>query len=274
MAYNRDCDLPRPTRISMSPELRFSDRAAARVIDTLATDGLAMVMRTADLWRLQEIDSTLDARRATIDDARSKLGDSEELLAARAEATARSSAQRDAAAAQRDLDLQAEDLKAKIAPAEQKLYSGAIKNPKELQDLQQDIDQLKRQLAAIEDRDIEAMTALETAESEARAAQARVDALDSAWRDEQEELTARIDTLSSELPGLEAEREAVASAIDGGILKVYDHVRRAHQGRGVAKLDRNLCLGCRISLPTSTVNKARAGSALVQCPNCERILCA
>jgi predicted nucleic acid-binding Zn-ribbon protein len=40
----------------------------------------------------------------------------------------------------------------------------------------------------------------------------------------------------------------------------------------MARLDRNLCLGCRISLPVSTVNRARAGAVVVQCPNCERIL--
>ena len=42
----------------------------------------------------------------------------------------------------------------------------------------------------------------------------------------------------------------------------------------MAKLDRNLCLGCRISLPANFVTKARAGNTLVQCPNCERMLVA
>jgi hypothetical protein len=233
-----------------------------------------MIMRTADLWRLQEIDSAIDTRRATMEDARSRLGDSDELIAARAEAAALAETQRTAASAQKDLDLQAEDLKSRIGPAEQKLYSGAIKNPKELTDLQQDIDQLKRQLTAVEDRDIDAMAALESAEQDLRAAQARVDALDAAWREEQTELTARIEQLTGELTALEQERRGAAAGIDPEVLKVYDHVRRAHQGKGAARLDRNLCLGCRISLPTSTVNKARAGSALVQCPNCERILCA
>jgi predicted nucleic acid-binding Zn-ribbon protein len=56
------------------------------------------------------------------------------------------------------------------------------------------------------------------------------------------------------------------------MLRTYNHIRIAHQGRALAKLDRNLCTGCRISLPTNVVNKARTGNALVQCPNCERIL--
>ena len=232
------------------------------------------MMRTADLWRLQEIDSALDSRRATIDDARSRLGESEEVASALAEATEKASALRAAQTAQKDLDLQADDVRSKIGPAEQRLYSGAIKNPKELADLQHDIDQHKRQLSTIEDQDIEALSAVETAERALRDAQSRLDALESAWREEQAELTERIERLSGEVSSYEAERGDHAADIEQGLLAVYDHVRRAHQGRGVARLDRNLCLGCRISLPTSTVNKARAGNALVQCPNCERILCA
>jgi predicted nucleic acid-binding Zn-ribbon protein len=232
------------------------------------------MMRTADLWRLQEIDSALDARRATIEDARSRIGASEEVAAAHAELEEKKNAHRAAHAAQKDLDLQADDLRSKIGPAEQKLYSGAIKNPKELADLQHDIEQHKKQLSAIEDQDIEALSGVEAAEREVREAQARADALDQAWQDEQAELMDRIERLTTEIAGYEAERRDQAADIEPGVLRTYDHVRRAHQGKGVARLDRNLCLGCRISLPTSTVNKARAGNALVQCPNCERILCA
>jgi predicted nucleic acid-binding Zn-ribbon protein len=116
------------------------------------------------------------------------------------------------------------------------------------------------------------LTAVETAEREMRAAQAEAETLDAAWRDEQAELAERIERLTGEIEAYETERSEQAAGIDPELLGVYNHVRRAHQGKGVARLDRNLCLGCRISLPTSAVNKARAGSALVQCPNCERIL--
>jgi predicted nucleic acid-binding Zn-ribbon protein len=232
------------------------------------------MMRTADLWRLQEIDSALDARRATIDDARSRIGDSDEIAELRAQLSDAIAAHRAAESAQKDLELQADDLRGKIAPAEQKLYSGAIKNPKELADLQHDIDQHKRQLSEIEDRDIEALSAVETAEQQQRDVQSQLESMEQAWREEQTELSTRIERLMEEVAGYEAERRDQAADIEPGILRTYDHVRRAHQGKGVARLDRNLCLGCRISLPTSTVNKARAGNALVQCPNCERILCA
>lgn len=228
--------------------------------------------RFAGLLRLQEIDSALDARRASRDDARSRLHESEEVAAARIRAEETARALRASQGAQKDIELQADEIRAKIGPAEQKLYSGAIKNPKELADLQADIDQLKRQLSAAEDRDLDALSATEEASSAAAAAQAEADAVERAWREEQAELTERASRLDGEIADLEDQRNEQARDIDSDVLRVYDHIRRAHQGRGVARLDRNLCLGCRISLPTNIVNRARAGSALVQCPNCERIL--
>jgi len=228
----------------------------------------------ADLWRLQEIDSALDARRASLEDAEARRGERDDLIAARARDEELRAVLQRARTAQKAIETEADDLKAKIAPHETKLYSGAIKNPKELTDLQADIDQLKRHLSSIEDRDLEALSALETAEAGARAAVADLEALRTAWEEEQAELTVRTAELREEISAYEEERAALAAAIEPKLLVTYDRLRRAHQGRGAAKLDRNLCLGCRISLPTSIVNRARAGSALVQCPNCERILVA
>jgi predicted nucleic acid-binding Zn-ribbon protein len=226
----------------------------------------------AELWKLQEIDSALDARRASLADARERLGETEELVAARAEASALRDALRDARGSQKDIELEADGVRAKIAPAEEKLYGGTIRNPKELSDLQADIDQLRRHLSVVEDRDLEALARLESAEASLREAEARLAALEEAHRQEQQELQERIALLTVEIRQYEARRAAAVAAVDRDALGVYEHLRRAHQGRGVARLDRNLCTGCRISLPTATVNKARGGNALVQCPNCERIL--
>lgn len=226
----------------------------------------------SELVRLQETDLALDSRRATLADAESRIGETDELLALRDRVVTLRDALHAAEGTQKDVELEADALKAKIAPAEEKLYSGAIKNPKELTDLQADVDQLKRQLSAVEDRDLEALTALESAQTEFRTAEAELAALEQSWAAEQAELTATIARLGTEIGELEATRRERVEYIDSELLARYDHVRRAHQGRGVAKLDRNLCLGCRISLPVSMVNKARSGGAVVQCPNCERIL--
>ncbi len=226
----------------------------------------------ADLWNLQETDTALDSRRGSLDDAQSRLGDTDELVAQRARAEELQAALRAAESAQKDVEIEADDLKAKIEPAEKKLYSGTIKNPKELGDLQADIDQLKRHLSAVEDRDLAALTAVEAADKEYRAAAGELDVMETSAREEQTELTQRIVKLQGEIAEYETERGDRLEYVDDDLLKRYEHIRAAHQGRAIAKLDRNLCLGCRISLPTQLVNKARAGNVLVQCPNCERIL--
>jgi predicted nucleic acid-binding Zn-ribbon protein len=225
-----------------------------------------------DLRRLQETDTALDSRRGSLADAEAHLGETEELIELRARVQELAAALSVARGDQKDVELEADELKSKITPAETKLYSGAIKNPKELADLQADIDQLKRHLSAVEDRDLEALTRLEAADNAHKAAAAELAALESAWADDQAALAARIKVLTAEVAEYDAQRREEAEEIAPEMLRTYDHTRIAHQGRALAKLDRNLCTGCRISLPTNIVNKARIGNALVQCPNCERIL--
>ncbi|MBF6599831.1 MAG: hypothetical protein IVW36_04905 [Dehalococcoidia bacterium] len=226
----------------------------------------------ADLWKLQETDVALDAFRASLEDAESRLGETEDLLSLRARAAESDAAVARARSEQRDIDREAEDVRAKIAPAEQKLYGGSLRQPKELADLQADIDQMKRQLAAIEDRDLEALSAVERAESEAVVVASERDAADAAFSDDQTGLRGRIAQLRTEIADAEDERREQAERIPAEELKRYARLRAAHNGRALARLDRTLCTGCRIGLPLNLVTRARSGSTLVQCPNCERIL--
>lgn len=230
------------------------------------------MIQISDLVRLQETDTALDSRRASLEDAESRLRESEEVESERLRVQELREALRAARSRQRDIEAEADALRAKIAPEEEKLYSGAIKNPRELSDLQHEIDQLKRHLAQVEDRNLEAMSVVEQAEAELSAAEQHLAALEAEWQAEQRALTEKIDRLREEIAAYEEERAERSAYVDDETLQRYEHIRRAHQGRGVARLDRNLCTGCRISLPVSIVNRARSGSMIVQCPNCERIL--
>ncbi|HXK33330.1 MAG TPA: C4-type zinc ribbon domain-containing protein [Dehalococcoidia bacterium] len=230
------------------------------------------MIQISDLVRLQETDTALDSRRASLEDAESRLGESEEVESERLRVQGLRESLRAARSSQRDIEAEADALRAKIAPEEEKLYSGAIKNPRELSDLQDEVDQLKRHLAQVEDRNIEAMSGVEQAEAELNAAEQHLAALEAEWQAEQRALTEKINRLRAEIASYEEQRAERSSYVDDETLRRYEHIRRAHQGRGVAQLDRNLCTGCRISLPVSIVNRARSGSTIVQCPNCERIL--
>ena len=77
---------------------------------------------------------------------------------------------------------------------------------------------------------------------------------------------------SASAPRLDAERGRWTDVIDAPTLGLYERLRSGRQGRAVARVERSICQGCRIGLPSHLVQRVRSGVVLVQCPSCERIL--
>lgn len=226
----------------------------------------------ADLYLLQEIDLELEAKQAALAELEERLGESDELRSARLEAAEKPERLRETQRGQRDAEWAVEEVRAKIQPLEEKLYGGSVKNPKELVGFQQDVDSLKGRQRELEDRVLEAMALVEEAERELAASEVRLSEVETQWRAEQEDLVRQGEELRREIEGLEGRRSAQGAAIDAGTMSQYDALRKAHQGRAVAKVERGICQGCRISLPMHVVQQARRGNPWVQCTSCERIL--
>ena len=83
------------------------------------------------------------------------------LLAARARLDRANEEVRKLTTQQQDLTLQSGTLATRVQQSERKLYSGKIQSPKELEDLQESIDALKRQRSEIDDDRLMAMMLLE-----------------------------------------------------------------------------------------------------------------
>src|SRR5438105_1974554 len=116
----------------------------------------------ADLFGLQEIDIARDNRRSLIADIDSRLGEPEDLIAAREEAEVASAEAEAIRREQRELETRVQDLDAKIGPLDTKLYSGEIRNPKELSTLQHEIEYLKEQRRALDEEGLAVLDRLET----------------------------------------------------------------------------------------------------------------
>lgn len=225
----------------------------------------------SELFALQEIDLAIAADRASIADIDSRAGEPEELTEARAAARAAQEALRDAEHKFKESEFEADELKAKIDPLEKKLYQGGMP-PKELEDLQADIDSIKRRRSALEDAALAAMDALEAAQQAAADTGRTLDQLIEQHGAEREDMGQRREEIEAEIARLEGEREEAASEIDASLLALYEKLRENKGGRAVAKLEGGACQGCRISLPMNVQQRARAGANVVQCPSCERIL--
>lgn len=178
--------------------------------------------------------------------------------------------ERDQARADHDV----EQVRERMARDRQLLESGSIGDPKQLQSLQSEVDSLVRRQSELEDIELEVMDRVEGA----RAAVVQLTT-------EREALGSECDTLAAsvqeQLSAIEAERRLVqeqrsliAGEIPGDLLGLYDKIRADHGGVGAAPLHRGTCQGCRLTLPPTEIEAARAAPAdeVLRCEECRRIL--
>ena len=230
-------------------------------------------MTTAsELFALQKTDLAFDSVVSRLDGVEDQLGETEELISARERVNQCREEVREIQARKKDLDIQAEDARGKAAEIESKLYGGTVKNPKELEDFQADLTSLRGQLGKREDALLEAMLELEEGEVALKEAEGALAEIETSWKAEQVALRQTQSTLKQEIAELEAMRLDQLGGMDRVALSLYGILRERRQGTAVAVVERGLCQGCRISLPMSILQKARAGVGLVQCVSCERIL--
>ena len=123
------------------------------------------------LYRLQLVDSRMDEIRVRLEEIRQILDNDEEMLQAKKAVAEIDSTLALAQHTLKQAEAEVEKQKIKIQQSDANLYSGNVKNPKELQDLQNEIASLKRHLNTLEDRQLEAMLEVETAEQANQTAQ-------------------------------------------------------------------------------------------------------
>jgi predicted nucleic acid-binding Zn-ribbon protein len=228
----------------------------------------------ADLFGLQEVDLRRDSRRALIADIESRQVETEELLAAREEAADAEAQTERLRKDQRELEAQLQALDAKVTAIETKLYSGEIRNPKELSDLQQESEMFKKQRSKMDDEALAGLEVIEVAAATAREAKDELARIEAEWLQSQETMRSDKTKYEEELVRLDRDRETRTQGMDRSALGLYETLRKSKNGRAVARLDRGNCTGCHVTLPTNMVGQVRSAYSLIQCPRCERILVA
>ena len=223
------------------------------------------------LHQLQGIDREIDERTRRLAQVTASLGESEELKRARQELEDARKRLHDLETRQRELEWDVDDRTSKIRQLETKLYSGTVKNPKELSGLQTEIEHLKITLSDHEGVALQTMADCD----EQRALTARLERalaeVEAAWKAQQEEAKSEKAAVEAALAALKAKRAAPADAVPRSLLAQYEQIRKTRAGLAVARIERNTCQGCRTTLATAQVQSARLGK-ITNCSACGRIL--
>jgi len=229
------------------------------------------VSRTSVLFRLQKIDTELDQRRAQLAEIETKLASNPAVQAAQADLAAAHNELAIDRRAAKALDDENQTISAKIKEHEERLYSGKVRNPRELQDLQADIESLKRQRGDLDEKQLAAMDVVEIAEKKEAVAREALAAVEAARAEEQRDLLRDKGALDALIAKSEGEREAALISVNTEDRLTYDKLRKQKR-TAVALLADGSCSACGVAPSSSRIQAARAGGELVRCGNCDRIL--
>lgn len=214
----------------------------------------------------------MDVRRRRLAEIEAALGESQTVRQARADLSAAEADLHRWQTRQRDLDLEITGLGAKIAEIENQLYSGRIRNPKELSDLQAESAALSRLRRTREDELLEAMLNVEDQTEAVAAARRKLAEVEAAALASQASLRAEAAQIETRLQALEGEREMQLMAISAADLATYEALRQRKRGQAVALVEDRACSACGVAPSSSRLQQVRQSEALTTCDNCERIL--
>jgi predicted nucleic acid-binding Zn-ribbon protein len=175
---------------------------------------------------------------------------------------------------QSKIDGDVELVRGRMQKDQQRLDAGQVSSPRELENLQSEIESLKRRQGDLEDNELEIMEQRETVQrrlGELRDERARVTLELAEAQQRRNETFAEID---AEAEKATRQRVELAALLPVDLLGLYDKVRASSAGIGAAALHRGRCEGCHLQLNTTDLNRLREApeDEVLRCEECRRIL--
>jgi predicted nucleic acid-binding Zn-ribbon protein len=226
------------------------------------------------LLALQELDLSIDRLRAR----RDVLESGEEVISARARADqveravgelrlALGGVQREVTRLENDAEL----LGRKADAEERRMYDGSVANPKELESIQHEVASLRDRRRRVDDELLEQMVEREDLETKIASGERQLEEARDRLAQARGAEGAELAEIESTIEAQVAERESMVPEIDEGLLRLYEDLRRAKRGVGVAALVDGVCQGCHQKLSSAEVARLKSAD-IKRCEYCDRIL--
>jgi predicted nucleic acid-binding Zn-ribbon protein len=216
----------------------------------------------------------MDHRRARVREIAAELEDDRTLRDAQAEVERLQNALRPAEARITDLNLEIKTVSSQSTQLSDRLYSGKVSNPKELEDIQNKIAELKRRRETLENNLLETMITVDDLQTALESATDQLRDVETTHAASQKALKTERRRLKEEFQALKEDREAAQQEITDDNLELYKTLRSQKRGYAVAVLNGEICSACGVGAITTLVQRVRQGQELIRCSNCGRILIA
>lgn len=155
---------------------------------------------------------------------------------------------------------------------EKRMRMNRIKNIKELQALQREIDQIKLGNSQLEEELIKLLEEAEAYASALRAKEEELKQLEAAWREKQGEIEAQVAGIERAVAEASALRQAIATQLNRELIERYELIFSRRGGMAVVTVSDGICQGCYMNIPPQLWNEIIKSEKLILCPSCHRIL--
>jgi predicted nucleic acid-binding Zn-ribbon protein len=229
------------------------------------------------LLDLQALDTTLDQlahRRATLPEIAELASLDARLSELRDEIVRVSTEDHDLGREQSKIETDVELVATRAKRDQQRLDSGSITSPKELENLQHEIGSLGRRQGDLEDQVLEVMEKREEVQGRLEILTRQRDELTVLREQALERQSVAFASIDADRAKASDERDALGATIPDDLLALYVKVRATNGGTGAAALYRGACQGCHLSLSGQDLADVRDAPSdeVRRCEECRRIL--
>ncbi|MDQ7029239.1 MAG: hypothetical protein Q9O62_05390 [Ardenticatenia bacterium] len=228
--------------------------------------------RATQLLMLQKVELEIQDKMRLLRQVHRALNNTEELEALRQQYNGVQNDLKKLESLQREMELELEGISQRIEEHEQELYSGAIRNPKELAARQKEVEALKRRRDRLDERLIASLETTEKFREKVNSLRERLQEAEAKWeaqRGKWEEIERK---LKRYLVYLRHQRDELRQSIPPADLSLYEDLVRLKGGIAVAELKDGACSACGVGVSQGKIESVRRSTGLITCGNCERIL--
>lgn len=214
--------------------------------------------------QLQELEGKLSTVASRVEEIRT------ETQTSQAELTKLTDDEKQSAAARKKLEKELAEGEARIR--NRRMRINLVRNDKELQALNHEVDALKENNQRLE---AEVLTMMEGVDARAARIKELTELVEKGRKElvaAEKEIAAEIEELKSAISKQKRKRTGVAGEIERSLLQRYDMIFSRRQGLAVALVKGGTCQGCRVRIPPQLYNEIQKHLQIHFCPNCQRIL--
>jgi len=164
------------------------------------------------------------------------------------------------------------DISKKINQSESDLYSGNIKNPKELQEVENEISSLKRLRSTQEDTLFQNMLDIEEISKGIERLNSEYQLTDNKINQLNQNLVIERENIQQSITVLIEERKAVEGSISDSAINLYDKLRISKKGIAVSTVTEGVCGSCGSTLTPTQIQSVKSSNSLIPCSTCGRLL--